>query len=285
MRASHLLVDRFARAKRLVGVLKFNREYNKVELYSWLFDMRKFPSLLIGSVLISILTFPAIAGAFEDGNRIFHRNFIRHVLNKVSTHACNFGGLYLEPLTDWDVLDWDLEFSGYGCVEAGKIGPHTWVVVEPAVADGNTHSALVTGDIRASGNSELNFEVVLKTHEQLRIGDEPNPWEVAWVVWHYEDNDNFYYVIPKPNGFELGKRDPNYPGGQRFLATSGATLFPINEWYRVQIRQTTDNTISAWVNGELIVEFKDEENPLTFGKRAVYAEDSRATYFIPGFDR
>jgi hypothetical protein len=42
------------------------------------------------------------------------------------------------------------------------------------------------------------------TERRLR-GDRANPWDAAWLVWRYTDDQHFYYLVLKPDGFELGK--------------------------------------------------------------------------------
>lgn len=65
---------------------------------------------------------------------------------------------------------------------------------------------------------------------------EPNPWEVGWLLWCFSpdpthpydpsptsnSNFRFYAVVLKPNGWEVSKQDPAYPGGQRFLKSNNA---------------------------------------------------------------
>ena len=105
-----------------------------------------------------------------------------------------------------------------------------------------------------------------------RTGSTPNPWEVAWLLWNYTDNEHFYYVMLKPNGLEIGKEDPAYPGNQRFLFTQ-TTPYPIGESNSVRVTQR-DGTFKVWVNGAFITEFKDKERPYTSGAIGLYAEDS-----------
>jgi hypothetical protein len=97
------------------------------------------------------------------------------------------------------------------------------------------------------------------------------------VLWHYADNTRFYYFIPKPNGWELGKADSAYPGAQRFLATGSSPVFPVGEWYRVSIVQT-GQTIQVSVNGIPVTTFTDTERPLTSGRVGLYSEDAEV-YF------
>src|SRR4051794_23738226 len=86
-----------------------------------------------------------------------------------------------------------------------------------ATSIGETHAALAVSQAALSGDFTYSAQVL--TDQQLRTGGPANPWETAWMVWDYTDNDHFYYFALKTNGWELGKRDPSYPGGQRFLAT------------------------------------------------------------------
>jgi hypothetical protein len=41
-----------------------------------------------------------------------------------------------------------------------------------------------------------------KTDKQLRQNSTPNPWEVAWIMWRYQDDWHHYYFIFKPNGVD-----------------------------------------------------------------------------------
>ena len=66
--------------------------------------------------------------------------------------------------------------------------------------------------------TDIDMTTTLGTVRQVRNGP-ANPWEVAWLLWHYTDDQHFYSIVLKPNGWELGKEDPAYPGAQRFLAT------------------------------------------------------------------
>ena len=161
--------------------------------------------------------------------------------------------------------EWDVIYAGYGCVSLdGEL------VEEPmrSTAEDETHAAMVVGP----EFSDLIYEVDVFTDEHLRQ-ENPNPWEVGWIVWHYIDDEHFYYFIPKPNGWELGKEDPAYPGSQRFLATGSDVLFPIGRWYDVKIEHR-GNMINVSVDGQLLVEFTDEESPYYSGRIGLYDEDA-----------
>ncbi len=171
---------------------------------------------------------------------------------------------------------WQSVYNGYGCNAFVTSRSNTMLFEQPqpATSPAETHASLVTGPV-ATG--DMTLEVSSSTTRQLRTGSAPNPWEVAWVLWHYSDNQHFYYFVAKPNGWELGKADPAYPGAQRFLATGSSPSFPIGPWYRVRIAQT-GATIQVFVNNLLITTFTDEEHPYSSGRVGLYSEDAEV-YF------
>lgn len=166
---------------------------------------------------------------------------------------------------------WTVRFDGYGCVTVTGRGDRGALSMGPKAAakDWHTHAPLVLGP--AYGD-HLLFHARVETTAQLRDGA-PNPWEVAWVIWHYEDDTRFYYFIPKPNGWELGKRDPSYPGGQRFLASGTRETFPIGKVYDVTIVQDNDR-FAVFVDGRELVRTRDAEQPYRRGRIGIYAEDA-----------
>jgi len=141
-----------------------------------------------------------------------------------------------------------------------------------STSPGETHSALMLS--QASFSGDFSFGASVLTDQQLRLNSAPNPWETAWVVWDYTDNDHFYYFALKTNGWELGKRDPAYAGGQRFLATGSDTSFLLKTWYQVSVAQS-GGTMAVSVDGRQIVSFADAERPYASGQLGLYAEDAR----------
>lgn len=131
-----------------------------------------------------------------------------------------------------------------------------------------THAGLV---VSMRHYQSIDYAVSMRTTRQLRK-PEPQPWEAGWVVWQYEGNDRFYYFSVKRNGWELGKVDPAYPGGQRFLATGDEPLGFQGE-RRVRVRQI-DNVMSVWVDGRPVVTFTDNERPYLRGAIGMYSEDA-----------
>ncbi len=166
---------------------------------------------------------------------------------------------------------WTVRFSGYGCVSTYDRGRFSALAMGPKAAEKNyqTHAPMVLGP---EFGSRLMFHMRVETTEQLRRG-QPNPWEVAWVIWHYSDDEHFYYFIPKPNGWELGKRDPQYPGGQRFLASGRDEVFPIGHKYDVTVVHVAED-VAVFVNGREIVRLRDDERPYRSGRIGIYSEDA-----------
>jgi hypothetical protein len=136
-----------------------------------------------------------------------------------------------------------------------------------------THAALAL----SSGvySTDLHFAGRVATLKQLRTGSAPNAWECAWIVWNYSDNDHFYYLALKPNGWELGKRESGSPGGQRFLA-SGEYSFAIGVWVAFRVVQR-DNEITVGVNDTTLATVVDAARPIyKSGRVGIYTEDATA---------
>ncbi|MFE7131013.1 family 16 glycoside hydrolase [Streptomyces sp. NPDC057638] len=165
---------------------------------------------------------------------------------------------------------WRSVFHGYGSNTGGAreltLTPHS------AQRRERTHAGLV---VSTAGYGAVEYRARMRTAAQLRAG-EPNPWEVAWLVWAYRDPEHFYYLALKPNGWELGKRDPGYRGGQRFLAT-GLPRFPIGAWSRIRVRHEGARMVVE-VNGRAVADVTDRERPYTRGSVGAYTEDARAEF-------
>lgn len=172
---------------------------------------------------------------------------------------------------------WETIFAGYGCVNIVQDSGNKYLSLQPkaVTSSGTTSAALVVGPTLYNDQEIAGSTATI---QQLRTGSPPNPWEVSWIIWNYSDNYHFYYFTLKPNGWELGKEDPAYPGAQRFLATGTNLSIPIGQWYNFKINQT-GNTIKVYINGTLLTTFTDNENPYTSGRVGMYTEDAKV-----GFD-
>jgi hypothetical protein len=172
---------------------------------------------------------------------------------------------------------WVSVFGGYGQtgIESdGASGNVLSVAPKASVSPSDTHAALVRS---ASSFADIDATVRVRTVQQLRTGSAPNPWEVGWVLWHYTDNTHFYYFIAKPNGWELGKEDPAYPGAQRFLAAGSSPTYPVGAWNTVHVRQV-GSSITVSVNGVQVVSFTDSERPYGSGTFGLYSEDAHVHF-------
>lgn len=171
---------------------------------------------------------------------------------------------------------WSVQFAGDGCVRPQSQGGWAWLHLAPrgVRGAGPTRSALAVGP-RHGAAFWLSLRVITDGH--LRVGAPPNPWEVAWVVWDYADDARFYYAVLKPNGWEIGKRDPSYPGGQRIMMTGHTPAFPTSRWYTVVVERANERTtVSA--DGVVLASFVDTERPYRGGRVGLYTEDA-ATRF------
>ena len=170
---------------------------------------------------------------------------------------------------------WTTEYAGFGCVDFTADSEH-WLRLRPMAATtaDETHAVMVVG---AKTAGDIKFSGKTKTLAQLRQNTAPNAWETSWIVWNYTDNDHFYYFIPKENGWELGKRDPAYPGGQRFLATGNTPKFMLSDTKDFSISQKK-NVIDIEINGEPITTFADEERPYFAGRIGFYTEDAEVAF-------
>jgi hypothetical protein len=146
------------------------------------------------------------------------------------------------------------------------------IAPKAAAAPDETHAAFVVS--RDTFQNSVTFEGETFIGKQLPIGSQANPWETAWLVWHYTDNDHFYYIALKTNGWELGKHDPAYPGGQRCLASGDDIRFTTGAWYGFRVDQH-GATMTVALDGKEIVTFADREAAYTGGKLGIYSEDAR----------
>jgi hypothetical protein len=183
--------------------------------------------------------------------------------------------------------NWLSVFNGYGCNGIIKLWDGNAAMVQPApsLTSNETHAALIAGPLLAQPiDTKGNFtlETALKTKKQLRQGTAPNVWEVGWILWDYADNTHFYYFIPKPNGWELGKGDPNYPGAQRFLASGSSPQYPVGKRLVVRVTQSVSGagatTMSVYVDGALLTTFTDTERPYSGGSIGFYTEDAQVFF-------
>ena len=169
---------------------------------------------------------------------------------------------------------WNVVQSGYGHVKiVDNGGGNNALELKPKAQSGQTATSS-TEVIGPQHGDEFTFSGTISTPEQLRQNAPPNAWETAWLVWNYTDNDHFYYFVPRANGWELGKRDPAYAGGQRFLAT-GSEGWPLADSKQFTISKQ-GGTIEVKINGKVIATVTDDDQPYNGnGRIGIYSEDAR----------
>lgn len=217
----------------------------------------------IGAVVATLALVPGVAGAATSKTKVTSTS--TSFTDGFSTIPA---GTTLTPGTRYG--NWMPAWNGFGSITRVTDGQAA-LQLEPetATTPGETHSALVTS-VPSFGNTDLTMSV--RTVSQLRQGSAPNPWEVGWALWHYTDNSHFYYLALKPNGWELGKEDPAYPGNQRFLATGGRS-FAVGSWHQIHVTQIA-GTVTVSADGLVLTTFVDGERPYLSGSIGLYCEDS-----------
>ena len=89
---------------------------------------------------------------------------------------------------------WKVVYTGYGKVVCDGGAVH--LSPTAAAQKKDTHAALVVAEAGGSGT----VGATVKTTSQVRKG-KPNPWEVGWFLFRYQDPSHFYAVVLKPNGW------------------------------------------------------------------------------------
>lgn len=168
--------------------------------------------------------------------------------------------------------NWITQFNGFGTVSVvadSEFGRALELSPKRSVYASETHAALVTS---LASFMDVDARVSLRTIARLRA-HAPNPAEVGWVLWHYQDHLHFYYFILKPNGWELGKEDPSFDRDQRPLATGPEPKLTIGKPEAIRIVQRSA-TIWAYVGERNVVVFTDNDRPYLIGSVGLYCEDS-----------
>lgn len=212
--------------------------------------------------------------------------------------------------------DWQVDYSGYGRVwiEASA-GGNKVLSLQPTKEppETGTSAALVTSVGTSSGDLTLRttMRTIAQNAPQRLPAEKGNPWEVAWLLWnhrteqgtgdegtgkHITEVEKSYYLVLKPNGWELGKLDQELflgIGGQRYLVTGSSPKFPVGpSWRSVIIQQrqvdATHVRITVTVDGQRLTTFVDgpgsggypawsahpEQEIYTAGRIGLYTEDA-----------
>jgi glucose/arabinose dehydrogenase len=142
-----------------------------------------------------------------------------------------------------------------------------------------SYSSLVT-TTKSFSDFELSADV--KTEKQLRQNDPPNPWEVAWIFFRYADDQHNYWLIAKPTGIELAKKDCNTCAPTQepvYLYTNNEPQFEIGDWSNLYIK-AVKNHITIAVNGSKVIDYIDNDTSsnLKNGTIGLYANDAAVSF-------
>jgi len=143
-----------------------------------------------------------------------------------------------------------------------------------------THAGLVLTTSHDYKNFHLSLDV--KTMEQLRIANPPNPWETAWIMFDYVDDWHHYYLIPKPNGVELGKKDNNSQLEKQIdLISVSNPKSSVGSWQHLDLI-VEENRFRAFVNGSKVIDYVDQSlSNEEFGRGGavgLYTEDAEVVF-------
>jgi hypothetical protein len=127
------------------------------------------------------------------------------------------------------------------------------------------------------------MKVDMNTVQPLRKNSPANMWEVGWLFFRYSDTFHYYWLLVKPNGIELGKKDcdncADPVDGQKFLVTKSTPSLKMNTWNNVKVDMIGNNIKIYW-NGNLVIDYIDKSmSPkLASGSVAMYSEDAYVLY-------
>jgi hypothetical protein len=141
-------------------------------------------------------------------------------------------------------------------------------------AKSETESALV---LTTQEFEDFKLSVDVRTDKQTRQNSAPNLWEVGWVIWKWNDNNNFYYFLLRTDGAEAGKYDGGVnPVDQRILKTSSSFKASIGEWMHWDII-AKGNHITVIVDGTTVFDF-DDTSSFDSGTIGLYSEDAEVSF-------
>jgi len=169
---------------------------------------------------------------------------------------------------------WQIIYSGFGSNKLITEAGQTRFELCPMASHGAgavDHAAMSFGEFFGDN---LVFSATVRNDEQLWDVNQIQPWHAPWLVFCAKDKQNFYYVITKTNGYELGKL---IDGKQIFLATGSDTTFRLGQAVNVEIKQSAGH-IQVKIDGKQLIDYADP-NPYTSGRIGLYTECSRVSFW------
>ena len=178
--------------------------------------------------------------------------------------------------------EWKNVYSGYGSTGVKNVDWRSVFYLSPmaSTSPSETHAALVK-----STDKFCNFsmKVDMNTVQPLRKNSPANTWEVGWLFFRYSDTFHYYWLLVKPNGIELGKKDcdtcTDPVDGQKFLVTKSTPTLKFDTWNKVKV-DMIGNHIKVYWNGNLVIDYVDKtmSPKLASGNIAMYSEDAYVLY-------
>ncbi|WP_222424722.1 3-keto-disaccharide hydrolase [Candidatus Nitrosocosmicus arcticus] len=178
--------------------------------------------------------------------------------------------------------EWKNVYSGYGSTGVQDVSQRVnfWLYPQASTSPSETHAAKVTSTDKFC---DFTMEFDINTAKQLRKNSPPNTWEVGWVFFRFSDTFHYYWLVVKPNGIELGKKDcdtcTDPVDGQQFLVTKSTPTIKMNTWNNVKIDMVS-NHIKVYWNGNLVIDYIDTgmSPKLASGAVSMYSEDAYVKY-------
>ena len=182
---------------------------------------------------------------------------------------------------------WDSIYTGFGSMgvaQDNSTGNYFFEEPQPPKSSNTTHSGLA---ITTKKFQDFDLTLDMMTVKQLRENNS-NPWETAWIVWHYTDSFHWYAFLLKTNGIQLEKKDNELKNdtAEIFLQTKPSTAFKLGTWYNVRILHENSHTstphIQIWIDGVKVVDYIDNKvqnsEKLSFGAIGLYTEDASVRF-------
>ncbi|MDQ6723923.1 MAG: DUF1080 domain-containing protein [Thermoproteota archaeon] len=198
-------------------------------------------------------------------------------LNDTFDFTYNLKGGQTSPNGKWKTV-----YTGTGSTGVKDVNGSLVFYLKPnsSKSPGETHAALVKS-IDKFCNFVIDFD--MNVVKQLRENTPPHSWESGWLIFRYTDKFHYYWIVLKPTGIELGKKDcANCTGsaeGQQFLKTKHTPTLKINTWRHLNI-SAVGNHFQIYVDGVKAIDFIDKNmSPqLSTGAVAMYSEDAYVLY-------